>query len=285
MFVKIARKVGVGDMFLNRVCLMDVSGRNFQISVICRQSNTCTNVARQVNRLNTRFSEFGGKRKRMCGRFALAELPGLLLEFLGFDVPLPAPRYNITPTQPVLAVVNDRRGGGVAAQALHWGLVPFWARDRKMAARMINARAETAAEKPAFRAALRYRRCLVPASGFYEWKREGRAKIPHYFSPSVPGDALVMAGLWEDWEFGGEYLRSLAILTVDANSDMAPVHDRMPVILPPEAWAGWLDADTQRVDAVLPLLCPAPAGKLRCRRVGAAVNSVFAAGEDLVDPV
>ena len=219
----------------------------------------------------------------MCGRFTLAELPGPLLEFLGLDVPPPAPRYNIAPTQPVLAVVNDRHGGGIALQALHWGLVPFWAKDKKMAARMINARSETAAEKPAFRAALRYRRCLVPASGFYEWKKEGRGKAPHYFVPAVSGDPLVMAGLWEDWECNGEHLRSLAILTVGANVDVASVHDRMPVILPPESWAGWLDADVQRVDAVAPLLCSAPAGGLRSWRVGGGVNSVFAEGAGLIE--
>lgn len=221
----------------------------------------------------------------MCGRFTLARLPRLLLEFLGIEPPPPEPRYNIAPTQPVLAVVDDRHGGGLALQALHWGFVPFWARDKKMAGRMINARLETAADKPSFRAAFRYRRCLVPATGFYEWQKQAGKRVPHHFAPADPETPLVMAGLWEDWERNGEHLRSLAILTTAANADMAPVHDRMPVILPPATWRDWLDADRQRVDEVMPLLRPVPEGFLTRWRVGMEVNSPFAAGERLMQPL
>ncbi len=222
--------------------------------------------------MRTVYSLAETKAKTMCGRFALIEINQALA--LAFDLPVPAirPRYNIAPSQPVTALLNDPESGGASFQPLSWGLVPFWAKDKSLAARCINARAETAQEKPAFRAAFRHRRCLVPASGFYEWRREGRARTPFYFAPADPGAPLALAGLWEDWTDGTEHLRSLAILTTAANADMLPVHDRMPVVLPPGAWRLWVDPAAQHPRDLLPLLTPRGDGFLARREVGPYVN-------------
>lgn len=220
----------------------------------------------------------------MCGRFSLSESPAVLAKALGLPVPRVEPRYNIAPMQPVVALVNDAESGGLSFQALRWGLVPFWARDASMAVRCINAKAETVHEKPTFRAAFRHRRCLVPASGFYEWRHEGKAKTPFYFSPANPASPLVLAGIWEDWTDGAEYLRTLSILTTAANATMRPVHDRMPVLLPAEAWRRWLDAGVQHPRALADLLTPYPDGFLRAWRVSPYVNKVGNEGEACIEP-
>ncbi len=220
----------------------------------------------------------------MCGRFALAEINRELAQAFELPVPEIAPRYNIAPSQSVTAIVNDPESGGISFQPLFWGLVPFWAKDKSLAMRCINARAETAHEKPAFRAAFRHRRCLVPASGFYEWRRESRAKTPFYFAPADSAAPLALAGLWEDWTDGTGHLRSLSILTTAANAVMSPVHDRMPVIIRAESWRLWVDPKVQNPRELAPLLTPCDNALLTRREVGAYVNNARHEGAACIAP-
>ena len=207
----------------------------------------------------------------MCGRFSLFSPAPVLAEAFGLaGFPELAPRYNIAPTQPVAAVRSGEAGRQLVR--LRWGLVPLWLRDLRQAP--INARAETAADKPLFRAALRKRRCLVPASGFYEWlalARE-RRKQPYCFRP---GDERpwAFAGLWERWQGPDGPVESCAILTTEANELVRPVHDRMPVILPRQHWAAWLDPALQEAGELVPLLRPYPADAMRAYPVGALVSN------------
>ena len=207
----------------------------------------------------------------MCGRFSLFSPAPVLAE--AFDLaglPELAPRYNIAPTQPVAAVRAGEAGRELVR--LRWGLVAPWAKDAKVAP--INARAETAADKPMFRHALRKRRCLVPASGFYEWLAlaGGKRKQPYCFRP---GDERpwAFAGLWERWLGPDGPVESCCILTTGANELVRPVHDRMPVILPRQHWAEWLDPALQEAGGVVPLLRPYPADAMRAYPVGALVSN------------
>ena len=176
----------------------------------------------------------------MCGRFALQSIPKQVLDEFIIIPPPVLPRYNIAPTQkaPVVLVGHD---GQPVMDELRWGLIPSWAKDVSAGVRAINARAETIAEKPTFRDAFRKRRCLVPASGFYEWRRDGKTKTPYYFTSRK--DPIVFAGLWEQWTDGAETIHSFTIITTEANGLMAPIHDRMPVILQRGDWWTWLDPD------------------------------------------
>lgn len=195
----------------------------------------------------------------MCGRFALFTLSEALAE--RFGVPgarFPAPSYNIAPSRDVAAVRVPPGGGAREIALLRWGLVPFWAKDPGAGDRMINARAETAAAKPAFRGAMRKRRCLIPADGFYEWKREGGRKQPWYVR-MADGSPFAFAGLWERWRGEeGKEIESCAILTTAPNGLLAQVYDRMPVILPSGEYALWLDPAVQDPAAVGHLLAPCP---------------------------
>lgn len=177
----------------------------------------------------------------MCGRFTSLLTPELLRVIYGISAPSAMDaRYNIAPTQQVLVVRNNQAGTREAAW-LRWGLIPPWAQDSTIGARMINARSETVHEKPSFRQAIKNRRCLLPASGFYEWARSGSLKTPHYIT-SQDGSPLTFAGIWEQWTpSSGEPVQSVTILTTRANDLMAPIHDRMPVLLPEEDHAIWLD--------------------------------------------
>ena len=220
----------------------------------------------------------------MCGRYTLISNICELQGRFGFvmDSPAPAPRYNIAPAQPVLAVVNDgeRRG-----DMMRWGLVPSWAKDIKIGARMINAVSETAATKPAFRSAFRRRRCLVLADGFYEWRKEGKQRVPMYFYQKS-GEPMALAGLWETWKSPeGELVRSCAILTTAANSFIEPVHHRMPVILSAETEPLWLDPMTETPGTLEPLLLPAPPELLDVREVSPTVNNVRNDGPDCIAAV
>jgi putative SOS response-associated peptidase YedK len=211
----------------------------------------------------------------MCGRYALFALPPeLIREILGF-VPidehgLVLPRWNIAPTQqaPVFREAPQGRSLG----ALRWGLVPSWADDLRFGARCINARAETLAAKPAFRAAFRTRRCLVPATGFYEWTRDAERKQPYVFR-TRDGPVFLMAGLWDTWIAAdtGEVVESFTIVTTAANDVVRPVHDRMPVILPRANWSSWLDPGNRDVSALAKLLVPW-GGAIEARPVAATIN-------------
>jgi putative SOS response-associated peptidase YedK len=164
------------------------------------------------------------------------------------------------------------------------GLVPAWAPEPKTSYRTINARAETAADKPAYRQAFRRRRCLIPADGFYEWPAVGKGKQPYCIAPA-DGQPVAFAGLWERWERDGEVLESGTILVTQANALIAPIHDRMPVILDPAAEARWLDPHVTDPAALRPLLVPCPPARLRVWPVSPAVNRPGAAGPELLAPI
>ena len=208
----------------------------------------------------------------MCGRFTQAAPNETIAELFQLpSVPALVPRYNIAPTQDV-AVVRASAAGGREVVALHWGLLPPWASERSVAARMINARAETLADKPAFRAAFRSRRCLVLADGFYEWQRLGGRKQPHFigFADRRP---FGLAGLWERWPGEGSGpVESCTIVTAAANEVVAPLHDRMPVILDPGEFALWLDPEVRDPEALRPLLRPHASGAMRAYPVSPLVN-------------
>ncbi len=216
----------------------------------------------------------------MCGRYALATPTDTLAAH--FAAPPPAvfqARYNIAPTQPVLALISGDQGNEFTH--FRWGLIPSWAKDPSIGARMINARAETAAEKPAFRAALRRRRCLLPASGYFEWVADGRARQPHFIVRTDPG-CLALAGIWETWERDGNLLQTCAILTCAANSDVENVHARMPVCIASGDYQQWLSDLT--VHEVVAMLQPAPAGSLRSYPVSRRVNSPRNDDPDCIEP-
>jgi putative SOS response-associated peptidase YedK len=203
----------------------------------------------------------------MCGRYTLKTRAGALAEHFDLpEVPVLTPRYNIAPSQPVAVV----RGGPELAQ-MRWGLIPAWADDPAIGHRMINARAETVAERPAFRAAFRRRRCLVLADGFYEWQRQDGRKQPFYFRLR-DGGPFAFAGLWERWEKGDEPIESCTLLTTEANAVVDPVHDRMPVVLDPGDYRRWLDPRVDRPDELQPLLRPYPAAQMVAHPVGLLVN-------------
>lgn len=207
----------------------------------------------------------------MCGRFALQSIPKQILDEFVIIPPPILPRYNIAPTQkaPVVLVGHDDKP---VMDELRWGLIPSWAKDASVGVRAINARAETIAEKPTFRDAFRKRRCLVPASGFYEWRRDGKTKTPYYFTSRE--EPVVFAGLWERWTDGAETIYSFTIITTEANGMMAPIHDRMPVILQRSDWRTWLDPDCQDRSRLQSLLRPADEDLLESWEVGAYVNNV-----------
>lgn len=225
----------------------------------------------------------------MCGRFTLTsnldELQGrfgFLSEFAGSEFFDQGPRYNIAPTQSVLTVTNDGRRRG---EVMRWGLVPFWAKDLKSGARMINAVGETVAAKPAFRAAFKKRRCLVLANGFYEWRKEDKRKLPAYIY-ARNGGPLAFAGLWETWKSPeGQAIQSCTIITTAANAFIQPLHNRMPVILSDETQALWLDPLTDDRKILEPLLIPAPNDLLTSHPVSEMVNSVKNQGPGCILPL
>jgi putative SOS response-associated peptidase YedK len=253
----------------------------------------------------------------VCGRFVTASSPALIADRFAVDevdetvAPDPEPDYNVSPRRNVLAVRARADDDGTTERVLsrlRWGLVPSWAKELKIGDRMINARAETVAEKPAYRRAFANKRCLIPADGFYEWKpgpesgggATGRAnsrKQP-YFIHRRDGEPLAVAGLWEVWkvpedspddvkDVGGDdgWVRSCVIVTTSANELMAPIHDRMPVILPESAWEQWLDPDEHDVEALAKLLVPAPDALFEAYPVSTAVNNARNNGPELARAV
>lgn len=218
----------------------------------------------------------------MCGRYTLAAATGELVE--EFEVPWPTfelqPRYNIAPSQDVPVVAEDRHGRRVGL--LTWGLVPGWVEEPGSG--IINARAESVADKPSFREAYERRRCLVPADGFYEWRKEGGSKVPYWIHPPS-GGLISFAGIWERWSRpGAEPRHTFAIITVDASEDVAAIHDRMPVVVAPEDRRRWLDRSSER-NELLQLLRPAPPGSLVPREVSRRVNRPVDDDAGLIEPV
>ncbi len=209
----------------------------------------------------------------MCGRYTLTTPVGALAEEFGVAGPLPEilPSYNVAPTQEVAAVLLE--GGERRLEMLRWGLIPSWADDPQIGSRMINARSETAAEKPSFRTAFRKHRCLIPADGFYEWQKTNGSKQPYHVQ--MEGEqTFAFAGLWETWDGdGNDEIRSCAILTTEPNELLASIHNRMPVILYPENYELWLDPDMREVELLSSLLGPYHGDAMEAYPVSRRVNS------------
>lgn len=210
----------------------------------------------------------------MCGRYAATTPASAIAEIFKVDVlPDVLPRYNVAPTQSVIAVVAD--AGKREMKRFRWGLAPSWSKEGKPNAGMINARAETVAEKPAFRSAFKKRRCLVPADGFYEWMGTASGKAP-YLIGMKDRRPFAMAGLWETWrdkeDPEKEPLYTCSVVTVGPNEVMEPIHDRMPLILPESAWDAWMSPDTP-IEEIKALLVPYPAEEMAARPVSKAVNN------------
>ena len=214
----------------------------------------------------------------MCGRFAFYSPMEAAAALFGVDASLDIkPRYNIAPTQDIAAIRNDKDGERELVM-LRWGLVPFWAKDPSIGNRMINARAETVAEKPSYRNAYKHRRCLVLADGFYEWQRQGETKTPFFISLES-GQPFALAGLWENWtdRETGESLQTTTLITTDANEFMAQLHHRMPVILEAATATDWLAGSNELLDDVAAITPP-----LQAWPVDRRVNNARNEGEDLV---
>jgi putative SOS response-associated peptidase YedK len=221
----------------------------------------------------------------MCGRYRLSGRKQLIEEY--FDTsPWDddwSPRFNVAPTQPVPVIRQDPKEPIRKLSLMRWGLVPHWAKDASGAAGMINARSETAATKPAFRDPLRLRRCLIPADAFYEWKRTSRQA--HCFEVRE-GELFAFAGIWDGWKDpGGKWIRTFSILTTIPNAVTSSVHDRMPVILDPDAYDLWLDPGMRDAAVVSELLKPYDARLMRCYPVGSRVNHVGNDDEECSRPV
>lgn len=210
----------------------------------------------------------------MCGRFTLTVDPAELTDAFG-DFIFPnqfAPRFNIAPSQPILAIPND---GKNKADFFLWGLIPSWAKDPTIANKLINARGETIAEKPSFRGSLKYKRCLILADGFYEWKAQAGAKTKTpYFIHMKDRQPFAFAGLWDEWNSpDGNTLRTCTIITTEPNELMSTLHNRMPVILDKNNYAAWLEAAPQTPADLLPLIRPFPADRMSAYPVSTMVNS------------
>ena len=222
----------------------------------------------------------------MCGRFSLhMQIADLQLAFKGFVFPDEVEaHYNIAPSQQILHVAND---GERTVGSAKWGLVPFWAKDPKIGNRMINARGETLTSKPAFRDAYRNKRCLIIADGFYEWKQsgDGKTKTPMYIT-LTGGRPFAFAGLYDTWkQEDGEHLKTCTIITTEPNELIADIHNRMPVILPEQAYDLWLDHDTTEAEILNGLLVPYPADEMTAHPVANTVNSPRNDVANCIEPV
>jgi len=246
----------------------------------------------------------------MCGRFVSASSAETIAEYFGaaFNGDSLGENYNVAPTNDIYGVVADA-DGSLRLEVFHWGLIPSWAKERKIGAKMINARAETLAEKPAYKSVFKNRRCIIPMDGFYEWKagtpaseggsgpvtaRGKPAKQPMYIH-SENGEPLAVAGLWSVWKDpeagegpdaeGDRWLHSATVVTTSANGTMSPVHDRMPVLLPKSLWEEWLNPNMHDTDRLSQLLVPAADDLLTMHPVSTDVNNVRNKGEELIEPV
>ena len=220
----------------------------------------------------------------MCGRYSLVASIAELEGRFGFDgADVTSPSYNVAPTQGVLTVVSESEARH--AVPMRWGLIPSWAKDPKIGSRMINARAETVAEKPSFRTALRRRRCLVPADGFYEWQRTSAGKRPMRIT-MASGEPFAFAGLWDTWrDPQDETVISCTIITTGANDLLRPIHDRMPVILQRDQEDLWLDHDIRDSDILREVLIPYNPGSMKAYEVSTLVNSPANDGPEILNPI
>ncbi|MCA9077100.1 MAG: SOS response-associated peptidase [Planctomycetaceae bacterium] len=221
----------------------------------------------------------------MCGRYTLRARLNQLLQLYRVNSSLNwEPRYNIAPSQQVMAIRNQPDGRNREAVLLRWGLIPPWADDPRIGYKMINARAETIAEKPSFKHALKRRRCLIITDGYYEWRKEGTTKQP-YFIHMSDESLFVFAGLWEHWKKEDPPIDSCTIITTSPNELMAPLHNRMPVILPPDSAETWLDPDIEGPELLTTLLQPYPEDTLEAYPVSTLVNSPKHESSDCVEPL
>ena len=221
----------------------------------------------------------------MCGRFTRKEKFDLLAEQLGLNVCPPCePRYNIAPSQFVACVRTNPKSKERECVDLKWGLVPSWAKDPSIGNKLINARGETVAEKPAFRKAFQQQRCLVLADGFYEWKREGKTKQPYYIR-FKDHRLFAFAGLWERWEQQDPALETCALITTGPNALMEPIHHRMPVILPEQSYASWLSPSLKNTIYLSGLLEPYPAEEMEAYPISALVNNPRNESPWCIDPL
>jgi putative SOS response-associated peptidase YedK len=221
----------------------------------------------------------------MCGRFTLHLPPDLLAEIFGLsEIPVFPSRYNIAPTQQV-AAIREKANGLREMDFLRWGLIPSWAKDKSVGNRMINARSETVAEKPAFRKAVRLRRCIVPASGFFEWREAEKRKLPFYLR-CRDGSPMAFAGMWDAWKSPeGETVESCTILTTSSNELIEPLHDRMPVILHSEEYHLWLNREITDPEKLMPVFRAYPANLMEMYPVSELVNSPRNDSPDLIKPI
>ncbi len=236
----------------------------------------------------------------MCGRFVSTNSPQEIADYFGasFEADEIPPNFNVAPTNDVYAVVGSP-DGVLAVRALHWGLVPSWAKDVKIGSSMINARSETISEKPAFKGVFKKYRCLIPMDGFYEWQAgrpdgpvgtNGKPLKQPMFIHRADGEPLAVAGLWSAWRDkngpkDAPWLHSCAVITTSANNTMAPVHDRMPVILAASKWQAWLDPTNPDEEVLKSMLVPAPDELLTMHKVSTDVNNVRNKGEELIAPL
>ncbi len=221
----------------------------------------------------------------MCGRFTLRTPANIVKDMFGLE-PLPElrPRYNIAPTQPIAVVRSED-----AERRLHmlrWGLIPWWAKDVSIGNRLINARAETVATKPAYRESFEQRRCLIPADGFYEWQRLGNGRKQPFHVDLSTGDPFAFAGVWDRWRdpVSDAVTESCALITIEANSVVAPIHHRMPVMLPPSSFAAWLEPDAQP-EGLQEMLRPIAGERVRATPVSVLVNRPENDDPRCLDPV
>ncbi len=222
----------------------------------------------------------------MCGRFAFAASEDENQRaFPGFEFPKDMPkRYNIAPGQPIIALANNAHKQAVAFK---WGLIPSWSKDPKIGNKLINARAETLSEKPSFRNALKRRRCLIPTTGFYEWQKQpdGKTKIPMLIT-LTSRQPFAFAGLWEHWGSPeGDEIETCTIITTKPNPLMANIHNRMPVILPAQSYAHWLDPTEKRPEELQALLTPYPAKDMTAHPVSSFVNNPRIDTADCITPI
>lgn len=223
----------------------------------------------------------------MCGRFVQVEKPEFYAEHFGAEfvrTETLKQRYNVAPTTQVYAIAEHEDARVLTS--FRWGLIPSWAKDRKVGARTINARSETVADKPMFRSSFAKRRCLIPIDGFYEWERKTKGKLPHYIY-ATDGKPLPVAGLWSSWHDpqADERLLTCTILTIAPNPLLAKIHDRMPVILPPDLWDAWLDPSNTDTEILKELIDVYPADLMTEHPVSTLVNKVHNDTPDLIRPL